>query len=205
MNKLIWHGHSCFKVLDEEKSLLFDPYQKDSVPGLTLPDNIEVDEIFISHNHHDHNAKELIKERNKYHFDVIYLDIPHDKENGSRRGMNKSPIVKFNNLRIAHLGDIGTSLNQEQIDLLKGVDVLLCPINGFYTIGAKEALEIFKLIRPKIFIPMHYEYSGKGYPDGGQINIFKSLSGGYISIKEKEIVIDDYLNGNNIIVLDDKE
>ena len=32
--KLIWLGHSCFKLISKEASLIFDPYAPNSVPGL---------------------------------------------------------------------------------------------------------------------------------------------------------------------------
>ena len=32
--KLIWYGHSCFKVICENGTVVFDPYAPGSVPGL---------------------------------------------------------------------------------------------------------------------------------------------------------------------------
>jgi L-ascorbate metabolism protein UlaG (beta-lactamase superfamily) len=36
-------------------------------------------------------------------------------------------------------------------------DVALIPIWGYYTMGAREAAEAVKLIKPKVVVPMHYQ------------------------------------------------
>ena len=35
--KLIWNGHSCFTIQSEDGTLVLDPYQDGSVPGLSPP------------------------------------------------------------------------------------------------------------------------------------------------------------------------
>ena len=31
---IIWHGHSCFEITGKDGTIVFDPYQANSVPGL---------------------------------------------------------------------------------------------------------------------------------------------------------------------------
>ena len=52
----------------------------------------------------------------------------------------------------------------EQLDLLKGVDVLMTPIGGVYTIGPDEAWDLIDKIKPPITIPMHYWVRGLTLP-----------------------------------------
>jgi len=40
---------------------------------------------------------------------------------------------------------------------LHKLDLALIPIGGYYTMGAKEAAEAVKLLKPKAVIPMHYK------------------------------------------------
>ena len=32
--KIIWYGHSCFEITGNDGTVIFDPYQEGSVPGL---------------------------------------------------------------------------------------------------------------------------------------------------------------------------
>ena len=54
--KLIWYGHSCFKVICENGTVVFDPYAPGSVPGLELPE-LKADAVICSHGHSDHCAR----------------------------------------------------------------------------------------------------------------------------------------------------
>jgi len=57
----------------------------------------------------------------------------------------------------AHLGDLGHILKQDQLDFLKGVNVLMIPVGGKYTIEPDEAVRLIKAVGPNIAIPMHYK------------------------------------------------
>lgn len=168
--KIINYGHACFQIISKDFKLLFDPYQDDSVPGLKLP-KIETDYVLISHDHHDHNAINLVNPKYENGLNYEVVEVPHDKENGALRGMNKIHIVEVEGLRIAHFGDIGVLPND--LSKLMNIDIALMPINGYYTIGANEALELFSKINAKCLIPMHFfdKNSEIGYFDGNQIDI----------------------------------
>lgn len=171
--KIINYGHSCFKIVGNDFNLLFDPYKDESVPNLKL-NKIQTNALFISHEHHDHNARENVDIVN--HVDVSYdvVRVPHDKEGGKLRGFNKIHIVNVDGFKIAHFGDIGTI----DIDLTKltNIDIALVPINGFYTISALEAIDLCKKINAKIVIPMHFfdKKLKTGYKDGNQIDVLFS-------------------------------
>ena len=35
--KLTWYGHACFRLESPDGTVVFDPYEPGSVPGLRLP------------------------------------------------------------------------------------------------------------------------------------------------------------------------
>ena len=178
--RIINCGHACFKIIDEGIAVVFDPYKDDSVPGLNIHDKISTNYLFMSHDHFDHNAEEkinLIRIDSK--IDVKRILLPHDKCGGKQRGMSFVTVIKFPDYSVCHMGDIGDPKAVIGHDELKNIDVVLCPINGYFTISAEEAIELQKVMGWKLLIPMHYEIKEKGigYPDGGQIDIFKTKIG----------------------------
>ena len=61
-------------------------------------------------------------------------------------------------IRIAHLGDIGTVLNNEQITAIGEIDILMIPVGGQFTIAAAEADTIVNQLKVRrIVLPMHYK------------------------------------------------
>lgn len=200
-------GHASFRITGEKVSIIFDPYKDDSVPGLNFPKGISCNFLFISHDHFDHCGAEQVKiekTENKVNFEEIL--VPHDKNNGSLRGMNKVHIISLDGYKIIHLGDIGTlDLNNDIIDKMKDADIVLCPINGFFTIGALDAIKLRDLIKPKLLIPMHYEVKSKciGYPDNGQIDIFiRNMKSVYYCQHSQIEINDDVLKYDSIIFED---
>jgi len=56
--KLTYHGHSCFSVIVEGKTILFDPFitYNELASGIISADEIVADYILLSHGHADHIA-----------------------------------------------------------------------------------------------------------------------------------------------------
>jgi len=167
---ITWLGHSCFKIQDKEVTLITDPY--DPSIGLKLP-RIAADIVTISHDHSDHNNVAgvhgkvgepfVISGPGEYEVkDTFIYGIPfwHDKKEGEERGVSIAYRIEIEGISIAHLGDLGHTLTEEQASKLDGVDILLIPVGGKYTIGAHEASEVINEIEPRIVIPMHYKIPG---------------------------------------------
>lgn len=199
-----WLGHSCFVVGYDNIKVMFDPYRPKSVPGLNDEINIGVNHVFISHNHDDHNFDRVPCFLNLVPLDYQTIEVAHDEENGQLRGMNLIHIVYLNGYKVVHMGDIGCDLNDEQVEKLKDADLLLIPINGFYTIGSEKAYHIAKLINAKLMIPMHYYYDGMGYPDDHQLDKLLNLASNVIKTSKTEFNLKDYINNNEnkVLVLD---
>ena len=203
--KITYLGHASFLIESKDGDIVFDPYLNDSVPGLVFPKGICADACFCSHNHDDHVAKEYVKINaapKKINYSLF--KIPHDKNGGAKRGMNNICSCSLEGKRIVHLGDIGV-IDKQVLSNIKNCDVVLVPINGFFTISAKEAKELFDYVQPKLIIPMHYEIKdrGIGYPDGGQIDIFKQLFPNNLKVKKSSIILNDYLDKTNSIIFEE--
>ncbi len=156
-------GHSCFKLQHNGSSVIFDPYANGYVPGLKNIDE-EADLVLCSHDHGDHNAKDVVKLTGKpCSFDVTSLETYHDHAQGTKRGMNRVHIVTIDDCKIVHMGDIGCPLTDEQISMLKDAHVLLIPVGGFFTIDANEAVKMVNQLTPKTVIPMHYRNGDIGF------------------------------------------
>lgn len=167
--QISWKGQACFFVIiqrnkQEQVKIVLDPF--DPSIGLKLP-SLEADIVAVTHDHEDHNnSKEVkgdpfvISNPGEYEIkDVFVKGIPsfHDDSQGKDRGMNTIYVIEAESIRICHLGDIGqTELSSEQIEKIGNIDLLLVPVGGVYTIGAKHAAKIVHQIEPRMVIPMHY-------------------------------------------------
>jgi L-ascorbate metabolism protein UlaG (beta-lactamase superfamily) len=164
-------GQSCFKLQDklgpEGVTLVTDPFGKDL--GLKVP-NFEADIVTVSHQHYDHNnvgslrgAPFIIDMPGEYDAKGVMvqgINTFHDNKQGAERGGNIVYRIEMDDLTIVHLGDLGHILTDEQLDQLDGVDILMIPVGGKFTIDAKTAVEVIGQLEPRIVIPMHYKLPG---------------------------------------------
>lgn len=164
---ITWLGQSCFKIQGKEVTIATDPYE----PNLGLkPFYLKADIVTVSHDHHDHNYVKAIKGHpfiishpGEYEIKKVFIyGIPswHDNKEGKERGANTIYLFEFEDLKIVHLGDLGSDLADEQLEKLEGADILMIPIGGTYTLEAKGAAHVISQIEPKIVIPMHYKIPG---------------------------------------------
>jgi len=168
-----WYGQACLKVQTKpgpngEVTVLFDPY--DPKIGLKLP-KITADVVAVTHDHYDHNNVAavsgdyfLIKGPGEYEVKQTFIyGLPgfHDNSSGSERGAITMYLLETEGMSLAHLGDLGQAqLTDEQLEHLEGVDILVLPVGGTYTIGAKQAAEIVAQVEPRLVIPIHYQLPG---------------------------------------------
>lgn len=166
--EITYFGHSFFKIRTKTAVLVTDPFDPEIV-GLKYP-KVETDIVTISHHHKDHNFLERIQDKpfvingpGEYEvkgISIFGIESYHDDKKGKERGLNTIYLIEAEGLRVCHLGDLGQKLNEEQLEEVDGIDILLAPVGGFYTIGPKEAVEVIDQIEPKIVIPMHYKAVG---------------------------------------------
>lgn len=171
--QITWLGHACFRVECGGYVVILDPYADNYVPGLA-PLREKANQVICSHGHGDHNAVDVIEveERADSPFQITELHTWHDDQNGALRGNNTIHVLDTGGLRIAHLGDLGCELTAEQKEALAGLDAVMVPIGGYYTIDAKQARVLMAEIQPKVIIPMHYRSERFGFDVLGTLDAF---------------------------------
>ncbi|MFA6661044.1 MAG: MBL fold metallo-hydrolase [Erysipelotrichaceae bacterium] len=203
MVKIEYLGHSSFKINNEDYSVVFDPYENGSVNGWLFPKNLSANLVLASHDHRDHNARQYISliQSNKT-LDYKECLLPHDHEKGAKRSLVYGRIFTLGGFSFAHLGDVGDTSPLTLFDSFKGADVLFIPINGYYTISAKEAKTIVDYIKPKLVVPMHYQTKNPpaGYPDNWQIDIFKKLFPNYLKVSSSVVEVTPELFLHNALI-----
>ena len=163
--KIQWNGHACFFLEGPEGRILTDPYVE-AVPYQLL--TTEADVVTVSHNHDDHNATHrvqgapsIIDGVGEFTIDGIPfrgIAAHHDGERGEQRGHNNIYAFTLDGIRVAHLGDLGHALSEEQIEALSDVEVLLIPVGDHYTIDALQATQITRALpNVRVVIPMHFK------------------------------------------------
>ena len=173
---LTWYGQSCFLLESASGArILMDPLPTNM--GYLPPADLHANAVTISHEHPDHTNLALLQgkprvlrgltadkkgwmridERVK-DITVRSVGVYHDNKRGADNGLHTVFIFETGGVRIAHLGDIGHALTDQQISAIGSVDVVLVPVGGGTTVDAQEATHVVDQIRPRlIVIPMHYK------------------------------------------------
>ena len=174
-----WFGQSFFQIKTGDGTrIVIDPHL---MTEYSRP-SCEGDLILISHEHDDHNLVEAVSNLDQDKPKIIrglltkgkrqdwnkvdekvknvrVRTVPsyHDAEDGAKRGKNSMFVIETDGLKIAHLGDLGHALDEDQVKAIGPIDILMIPIGGIYTINGEKAREVVKQLKPRLYIlPMHY-------------------------------------------------
>ena len=170
-----WHGQSAFTLTGREHTVAIDPF------GVFPPDvsarfrfaypPIEAhpaDILLVTHEHRDHTGVEAITGDRLVigspaggfespGGEVVGVAWEHDAAAGTVRGPNTLFAFTLDDLRVAHLGDLGQpELRPEQSSALGDVDLLFIPVGGGPTLDAQAAAAIVRELAPAYAVPMHY-------------------------------------------------
>lgn len=211
--EIIYQAHSCFQIKGKEATLLTDPF--DEATGVKLP-KLNADIVTISHDHHDHNNLAVVGGTSKRP-EPFVINAPgeyevggvsvfgyesfHDQEKGKTRGKNTIYIIHIDGLTLAHLGDLGETLTDEQISAIGVIDVLFIPVGGKYTIDALKAAGLVSKIEPTIAIPMHYRLARTGLDLAGVDDFTLQAQGEKIQPIDKLVVTYDKLPEESKVVV----
>ncbi|MEM2093002.1 MAG: metal-dependent hydrolase [Candidatus Bathyarchaeia archaeon] len=184
--RVTWLGHACFKIEIGGRVVLIDPWLDGNPSSPMRASEIKsADIIYVTHDHGDHlgQAVELCKRTGAF-FVATYelgsyaaecgvknvegLNIGGSVEiagikihvvqafHTSSRGAPTGVVIDGEGKKVYHAGDTGLFGDMQLIGELYKPDLALIPIGGYYTMGAAEAAEAVRLIKPKAVIPMHY-------------------------------------------------
>ena len=153
-----------FLELESGLRLVTDPY--DASTGYPVSP-LRADAVIVSHGHHDHSAVDTVSgwtaAVREAGLHTLAPDVTvecfrtfHDDARGAKRGENLVSVVDAEGLRVCHLGDLGHLPDGELVRRLGRIDLLLIPVGGHFTIDARQAAEVCRLLKPRTVIPMHY-------------------------------------------------
>lgn len=210
--EITWYGQAAFKLKGKDAAVFTDPYEA-TFTGLT-PLKVEADIVTVSHGHSDHNAVSVVSTNpfviegpGEYELkgvNVVGVGTFHDEKEGKLRGKNTIYNINIDDVQIAHFGDLGHPLTNQQLEELGAVDVLLIPVGGVYTIEADSAAKIVAQIEPKIVIPMHYKIEGLKFPLEMVSKFLKEMGKEEIVAQNKLVVSSEKLPEELEIVLLEK-
>ena len=170
--QIIWLGQNSFKLIIDSLKIIIDPYAGNN------EDYAPCDLLLITHSHFDHFNLEKTKRcindntivfgpsdvasrlavchtvspEEKHEINNILIQVipaynqNHDRENSF------GYLIKGKNKSIYFAGDTDYIPEMNNIK----ADIVVLPVGGTYTMGAKEAAKAAETIEPKIAIPCHY-------------------------------------------------
>lgn len=187
--EIVWIGHSCFEIGFHECRILIDPFSPESYDHV-LPstkydivfathkaqdhyyfDGVEADVYLLARG----DKSEFVSERRNEErnitgkttkktatssFSFWTVASYHDDQHGAVNGVNGIICFDFNGIKVVHLGDLGHVLEDSQLKQIGRVDVLMIPVDGYFTIDMDTAKTIIRQLTPKIVFPMHYRTKG---------------------------------------------
>lgn len=169
-----WLGHDGF-LYQNKKTIYFDPFQISGGPAADL--------ILISHDHFDHCSPDDVNKIQTKDTIIVTeadsakklsgkIEVIKPGETKTIAGITIEAVPSYNinkdfhvkakgwlgfivtleGVRVYHPGDTDfiPEMNTFQ------VDIAFLPVSGTYVMGAQEAVEAAKVLKPKIAIPMHY-------------------------------------------------
>lgn len=165
-------AHASFLITASDGTrIITDPYNEQV--GYRMPGE-SADIVTSSHEHFDHNHftavngsfEKIVSTAEKIVKGIKFRGVAtaHDEEGGRQRGRNIIFLMEVDGIRIAHLGDLGHALTDEQLKEIGPVDVLLSPVGGHFTIDAKVAKKVVDGMKPLVVIPMHYKTTSINFP-----------------------------------------
>lgn len=97
-------------------------------------------------------------------YNVTYLDLHvfnvqtnvRDWGGGTRVNGNSIFVFESAGLCIAHLGHLHHTLTDEHLAALGKIDVVLAPVDGVFTMGQFDMIEVLQQLKAPLVIPMHY-------------------------------------------------
>jgi L-ascorbate metabolism protein UlaG (beta-lactamase superfamily) len=169
--EITWLGHSCFRLRSRDATIITDPYEPKV--GYKMG-RVTGDIVTVSHNHYDHNHIEVVQGEpvevsgpGEYEIkgvNIMGIAAYHDQEQGKKRGRNTIYVIGMDGLSLCHLGDLGHTLTQAQVQDMGNVDILMIPVGGCFTIDAAQAAEVVSMLEPRIVLPMHYKTDAVDMP-----------------------------------------
>jgi len=157
--EITWYGEDCFGVETKEALVVFNPGEKrrdlkTKADILIISNGLGTEKktAFSSQK----RTPKIIDGPGEYEISGIMIEGIPAKTAGKE--MIAMFTLRAEGICLAHLSKLKQKeLSESQLSELNGVDILLVPVGGKYTLTGKEAEEIVSEIDPRIVIPMYYK------------------------------------------------
>ncbi len=142
---------------------VLDPF--DASVGIKLPSSLAADLVFASGEGEEHGAVHavggaplVVSMPGEYEAKGITIDARVAPTKGNVKHMIAR--VAAEDIMVGFLGAIDRELNDAELELLEGVDVLVVPVGGGGALSPKQAVEAISHIEPRMVIPVHTNMPG---------------------------------------------
>jgi L-ascorbate metabolism protein UlaG (beta-lactamase superfamily) len=169
--ELTWYGLGCFRIVERGyPAVVTDPFVEDDT-GLVLPHS-RVDIVTSSLLIDDpqqarwkgmRGSPRTLAGPGEYEIGGLFITgvaTFRDQKRGATRGENVVYSINVNGVVVCHLGELGHTPTQTQVEAMGAVNVLLMPVGIPDGLSPAMASEIVSLIEPDIVVPMNFEIPG---------------------------------------------
>ena len=160
-------GHSTFLIESHEGVTIATDFTGHA--GGVVPDVVTMNRAHSSHytDHPDPRIEHVLRGWNpqggaaEHHLrvgDVTIRNVPTDIRRFGQVLPDGNSIFIFEvaGLCIGHLGHLHHELGPEHIGWIGRLDVLMVPVDGSFTMAQASMINVIKLLRSRIILPMHY-------------------------------------------------
>ncbi len=182
---ITWLGHAAIRVRTRSAAVVMEPAARSAGVDMGRPN---ADIVTVSHEHpaHAHVAgvrgEPIVLARpGEYEISGMQIlgvathlapasgsdgapddDAEAEQPDAERGGRNVVYVLEAEQLRLAHLGGLGTPPTSEETEQLSGVDILVVPVGGEAALPAAAAARLTRALEPRVVIPVCYEADGSG-------------------------------------------
>lgn len=183
---LQWYGHSSFLIHSGSQTKVV------ADPNFNVTPGIQADAVTVSNDHFTHNNtgavtgnpvilrgitfKQTWQPIRTSIKDITIVNIPSQRSASWGAIANSIFVYEMGSLCLAHLGNIGHLLTDEQVKVLQHVDVMMVPIDAMTNLGFEDVVKLIDQVKPPIVIPMHYDIAR-------QAELFTAFANGHYPIK----------------------
>lgn len=160
MFEIEYKGANCIIITTKKEKLIVDP--KLSIVGLKdLPTKgiveLATEDRFTVN---DSEAILVINGPGEYGvagFDILGIPARRHLDSDKEGTISTMYRIEVGQVRIGIVGNVYEKLSDEQLEQLGVLDILIIPVGGGgYTLDATGAVNLVRMIDPKIVIPVHY-------------------------------------------------
>lgn len=166
---LTFLGHASFLIETSGGAAAVTDYNGYIKPSFT-PDIVTMNNAHSSHytDTPEPDIKYVLRgwgtAENPVQYNLTYLDLHiynvqtnvRDWNGGTRVNGNSIFVFESAGLCIAHLGHLHHTLTGAHLAALGKLDVVLVPVDGVFTMGQFDMIEVIRQLNAPLLIPMHY-------------------------------------------------